>query len=178
MPLVRRVVPRLPEPRSHRSSRQNLPRRGASSVEFAIVLPILLLFVGASIEFTRLAMVRHVTDNASYEAARWVIVPGASEQEARDRALAVLDTLGLQNATITISPSPIEEDTSAVTVRVVVPLDDNRWILMKCCFTWCCFWGIVGGQPARSGFPGTCWISGESQHANLQERWASPGTRP
>ena len=63
---------------SSATRRQRL-RRGATAVEFAIVLPILLTFVWAAFEFTRWAMIRHVADNAAYEAARCVIVPGGGE---------------------------------------------------------------------------------------------------
>jgi len=104
-------------------------RRGATAVEFAMVLPVLLLFVWSAIEFSRLAMVRHMADNASYEAARWVIVPGATEQEAIDRAEAVLATLGISNSTVTITPAPILENTPSVTVKVDVPFDGNHWLL-------------------------------------------------
>ena len=47
------------------------PRRGAATVEFAVVLPLLLMFVLGIVEFGRLVMVAQVTTNTSREAARY-----------------------------------------------------------------------------------------------------------
>ena len=57
-------------------------RRGVTTVEFALVLPILFTFFIGMIEFTRLSNLRHAADNAAYEAARCVVVPGATTAEA------------------------------------------------------------------------------------------------
>ena len=100
-------------------------RLGAHTVEFALVLPIIFLLFFAGIEFARMTMVRHVVDNASYEAARHVIVPGATAEEAIDRAQKILASVGASNATIIISPNPITEETEEVSVQVTLPTAGN-----------------------------------------------------
>jgi len=108
---------------------QNRIRRvGAATVEFAIVIPFVILFFMAAIEFTRISLVRHVVDNASYEAARNIIVPGASVAEAEARAQEVLDLLGVSGAEFVITPTPVTENTPSVTVTVTVPISENQWV--------------------------------------------------
>lgn len=104
-------------------------RRGAHTVEFALVLPIILSLFVAGIEFSRMNMLRHVVDNASYEAARHVIVPGANAQEGIDRAKSILEIMGATNATVTVSPNPINESTEKVSVKVSLPANGNMWAI-------------------------------------------------
>ncbi|XZE17713.1 TadE/TadG family type IV pilus assembly protein [Pirellulaceae bacterium SH449] len=110
------------------SNRVLANRLGAHTVEFAMVLPIIMLFVMAGIEFARLNLLRHVVENASYEAARHVIVPGANTNEAEQVASKMLGLLGAKGATITVSPSPILEETTEVSVKVVLPAAGNLWL--------------------------------------------------
>ena len=112
--------------RIDRKLRALLPR-GAHTVEFALVLPIILALFFGGIEFARMSMLRHVVDNASYEAARHVIVPGANVQEGIDRANSILATMGVSNATIVITPNPILENTDRVVVQVTLPAANNMW---------------------------------------------------
>ena len=54
---------------------QQNQRTGVTTVEFAIVLPLFILFLVLAFEFGRLNIIRHTADNAAYEAARHVMVP-------------------------------------------------------------------------------------------------------
>ena len=51
-------------------------RCGATTVEFAACLVILMMMLFGGFEFSRISIVRHSVDNAAYEAARHIIVPG------------------------------------------------------------------------------------------------------
>ncbi len=106
-------------------------RLGATTVEFALVLPILLLMVTAGIELTRLSLLNHLTETAADEAARRVIVPGATSEEATARANEVLALVGVRGAVVTVNPATIGEATSRVAVTVSVPADANQWIFPK-----------------------------------------------
>ena len=97
-------------------------------VEFAIVAPLLFLFFFAAMEFCRVAMIRHTADNAVYEAARVGIIPGASAGDARQEAERILNSLGLSNYDVRVTPSNIDSDTEEVTVSVEVPLDGNSFV--------------------------------------------------
>jgi Flp pilus assembly protein TadG len=97
-------------------------------VEFAIVAPLLFFFFFAAFEFCRVAMIRHTADNAVYEAARVAIIPGATATKAREEATLILNSLGLNNVNVTVTPAVIDRDTEQVTVRVQVPLDGNSFV--------------------------------------------------
>ena len=58
-------------------------RTAAVVVEFAICAPILFLFFFASLEFSRVNMIRQSVENAVYEGARRGIVPGATAANCR-----------------------------------------------------------------------------------------------
>jgi Flp pilus assembly protein TadG len=100
-------------------------RRGATLVEFAFVLPLLMLFFMGSIELFRLNQFRHAADQAAYEACRRVIVPGATQAEAEAEALKVLKILGVKKVNVKVTPTVITETTPRVTVQVSIPAAGN-----------------------------------------------------
>jgi len=55
-------------------------RRGATLVEFALVLPVLILFLFGIMEYARYLMVQHVVQNAARDAARWAVVRSSSPE--------------------------------------------------------------------------------------------------
>ncbi|EMI21481.1 TadE-like protein [Rhodopirellula maiorica SM1] len=111
--------------------RQRRQRRGAALVEFAIVVPILFLFFFAAFEFCRAAMIRHTADNAVYEAARTGMLPGATADETEAKARGILNSLGLNNVRVQVTPNSIRRDTREVTVRVEVPMEGNSFVPVK-----------------------------------------------
>jgi hypothetical protein len=106
-------------------------RRGVAVVEFALTFPLLIILVVGLIEFSRLSTMRHAADNAAYEAARHVIVPGANVAEAIAQAHDLLARSGVRQGTIEVNPAVIGEDTKFVTVQVSVPLAGNSWLPPK-----------------------------------------------
>jgi hypothetical protein len=114
-----------------RTARSRTPRRGVTVVEFALTFPLLLVLVIGLIEFARLSTMRHAADNAAYEAARHVIVPGANVGEAVAQAQDLLARAGVRGASIAVNPAVIGEDTKSVTVQVSVPLAGNSWLPPK-----------------------------------------------
>jgi Flp pilus assembly protein TadG len=103
-------------------------RSGAVVVEFAICAPILFMFFFASPEFSRVNMIRQSIENAVYEGARRGIVPGATADDCRNSAQVVLNSIFARNATISVTPTVITQDTSEVTVAVAVPVNSNSWV--------------------------------------------------
>jgi Flp pilus assembly protein TadG len=102
---------------------------GAVVVEFAICAPILFLFFFASLEFARVNMIRQTIENAIYEGSRRGIVPGATADDCRNAAQAVLNTVSANDAQITVTPAVITPDTTEVTVEVTVPINSNSWVV-------------------------------------------------
>lgn len=113
----------LPEP----SGRPN-GRRGAVTVEFAIVAPVAFLIIFGSVEFARLNMILNSMENAAYEGARRGIIPGATETNVRDATTQILQAVGAVNATVTVTPTVITHQTPEITVSISIPLNDNAWI--------------------------------------------------
>lgn len=98
-------------------------------VEFALTIPVLFLLVFGALEFTRVNTIRNTVANAAYEGARYGMLPGASSIAVRQKTQEILDTLGIQDASITVTPSVIEDDTEEITVVVDVPMDTNTYTM-------------------------------------------------
>lgn len=103
-------------------------RCGAALVEFAFVLPIILVFFYAMVELSRLMLLQHSVDTAAYEGARNAMVPGASSHDAVVSSQQLLTAARLRSAVITVEPTTITESTSLVTVRIELPVAENAWI--------------------------------------------------
>ena len=105
-------------PRQPRSS-----RGGATTVEFAVVVPIIFMMFLGSIELTRLNFIRQSAANVAYESARKAIVPGNTETDARTEATRLLSALGIGNGSTVAVTSTL----TRITVTVTVPTSQNSW---------------------------------------------------
>lgn len=104
------------------------PRRGAATVEFAIVAPIVLaVFVGA-IEFARANQVANAAAFSAYTGCREGIIPGGSAAAATSASQKILDANFIGRSNITVTPSTITDTTTTITVAVSVSLDSVGWI--------------------------------------------------
>lgn len=103
-------------------------RRGATTVEVALVFPIFMFILLMSVEAARLNTLRNTIENAAYEGARRGIVPGAVVADVQATAAAVMNTVGAKNVSITTTPSTITDSTATLTVTIDVPLSSNSWI--------------------------------------------------
>lgn len=116
--------------RRHRGLRGAGPaeRRGATLVEFALVSPILFVFMCCCFEFGRIAMMRASIANAAYEGARRASVPGSRADQAIQSATDVVSASGISSSTVTVNPTVFDASTRDVTVTVSVRYVDNAWI--------------------------------------------------
>lgn len=103
-------------------------RAGAAIVEFAVTLPIILFLLAALLEFSRVLMLKQTVNSAAYEGARAAVVVGSTPQTARDSVDALMKSTLLKKWVTDIDPLVFDEQTSAVTVRVAVPVEENSWI--------------------------------------------------
>ncbi len=108
-----------------KTPRQLPSRRGALTVEVAICLPILITFLFACYEVAHANMLLHATESAAYEAARVGIVPGAKPAKIREAAAFVLNSVGVRNFTLTMTPDPITTKTNSVKIVILVPFRGN-----------------------------------------------------
>lgn len=102
-------------------------RRGALTVEFALIIPIIFLLFLGSLELTTMNIIRHSASNAAYEAARKAAIPGADPEVAKSEALLVLTALGFANgASVDVT---VTEEFSEATITV--PTEGNSWGLTR-----------------------------------------------
>jgi len=106
-------------------------RRGAYTVEFALVAPLLFVTFFASIEFSRMNMIRNTAENAAYEGARRALIVGGDSAAAQSEAESVLAMVGVTNATVEVTPEIILSTTPQVTVDISVPMDSNGYGISK-----------------------------------------------
>lgn len=105
------------------------PRGGATTVELALVLPVLFLFVFGAFEFSRLNMLKHLAGVAAYEGAREGIVIGATTADVTAQVNTILAAGSVIDATITTTPATITASTTEVQVDVSIPVAGNFWVL-------------------------------------------------
>ncbi len=113
------------------SLKKQANRRGAVTVEFALMLPVAMMLTLGLVEFSRVNMIRNTAQNAAYEGARQAIIPGGTASSAEAKANEILAIVRTKNATVNISPSTINNSTPEITVTISVPLGDNMWITPK-----------------------------------------------
>lgn len=102
------------------------PKRSAAlSVEMALCLPVLFAFLLGCYEIAHANMILHATESAAYEAARNGIIPGADQDRMRQAASGILNTVGVNDFHISISPAVITNQTSHVRVEIEVDYSRN-----------------------------------------------------
>jgi Flp pilus assembly protein TadG len=103
-------------------------RAGVLTVEMAICLPLLFLFLFACYEIAHANMLMHATESAAYEAARIGIVPGTKNDKIEDAAKFVLNSVGINDFTMTMTPTTITSSTPRVKIEINVPFRNNTSI--------------------------------------------------
>ena len=103
-------------------------RRGGVTVELALTLPLFFSLLFGAFEFARVNTVLHTIENACYEGTRRAILPGATSTQSQTVAQDVLDAVGIADAVVTVTPTPLTGLEEEVTVEVSVPLNSNAWI--------------------------------------------------
>lgn len=102
-------------------------RRGAVTVEFAMVVPLVFTLFFGSIEMCWLNMMRNTIGNAAYEAARRAAIPGGDAAAAQQTALDTLMPLNMHNG-LNFTYTDLGDE---VEVQVKVPVAQNSWGITK-----------------------------------------------
>jgi Flp pilus assembly protein TadG len=101
-----------------KASRSRATERGAAAVEFALVLPILLMLIFGIVDFGRMLSAKITITEAAREGARAAALVGRAEGESRARAAAdglAIDRPDVQ--TCTSPPGPTDDATVTVTYQ-------------------------------------------------------------
>ena len=101
-------------------------RRGVTSVEFALTLPILFLMLFGMVELTRLSNVGGIARNAAFIGARQTTIQSSTASDVTNRVAEYLNKLGVHEHTITIDPPVLDGTVLEATVTVEVPLNANN----------------------------------------------------
>ena len=96
--------------------------KGQNLVEFALILPLLLLVVIGIAEFGRAWMTKNIMTGAAREAVRILAVPSGSIQAASDRADNVLVSAGITTAAKSLNIGSVAYDPVSVTVTYDFPV--------------------------------------------------------
>ena len=83
--------------------RAGASRRGQTMVEFALILPVLLLIIAGITDFGRAYMQVQVLTNAAMEGARTGILPGKTTTDVQAVIQTVLNTSNITASNVVIS---------------------------------------------------------------------------
>ena len=104
---------------------QRRGERGSSSVEMALLLPVLLLVTVGIIDFSRIVSARNMLSNAAREATRYASVRSIDSEDpvtvdmVRNHVLNAIGPLDPQLLTINTSWTPTNAPGNAVRVNLV-----------------------------------------------------------
>lgn len=111
-------------------------RRAAAAVEFAVIAPVLILFLFGAIDFGRAMMVSNLLTSAAREGARIGVVPNTENVDIRTLVNANLNSVGVPSthAVTTIRVNGVTKDVSTamtgdlVSVTVTMPFNKVSWL--------------------------------------------------
>ncbi|WP_153556759.1 TadE/TadG family type IV pilus assembly protein [Roseimaritima sediminicola] len=107
-----------------RRFRSRTTRRGIAAVEFAVILPAVILVILASLEITRGFTVQHALQEAAMNGCRIYTLGDKDQADAQamiDRSLAEAGILGYAVAYTPATKAEIVSDLQPVSVTVTVP---------------------------------------------------------
>lgn len=105
-------------------------RAGAATVEFAIVAPIMIMFMLGMVEVGGLMLIKNGAIHASREGARLAITPTATSIAVQQRVVEQMQQYSAAGVSVVITPAVLStaEPGDMVTVRVEVDASAIGWI--------------------------------------------------
>lgn len=103
-------------------------RRGATLVEMAFALPVLLLIVLGLFEFAFVFLVQHLLQDAAREGCRSAALPGSTNIEVQESVASSLQAYGISGITTRILVNNVQADLSGATsgdqvgVQISIPV--------------------------------------------------------
>jgi len=107
-------------------------RRGAATVEFAVVAPVFFLLVFGMIEYGRMVMVQQIIVNSAREGCRAAVLDGSTTSGVKSTVITAMSAgnITITTSNVTVSPDPPSnaEFGDPVTVTVTVPFNQVSWL--------------------------------------------------
>lgn len=115
----------------NRSLRCRRHRRGVTSVEMALVLPIFFATIFTFIEISRLAFAFNTTQVALIRSTRFLSLQSSVAQDGEDAALDYLRRLGFSedDVEVTITPAVVLPSTQEVTVNIRLDVQPLPYVI-------------------------------------------------
>ena len=106
-------------------------RRGGPTVECAFCLPLVLIFMFATLEICSALFLKESLTISCYEGARVGVKRRATNQEAIDRCEEMLAARGVLGATVQVTPEDFTtlEALEEIKVMVTAPADQNLFFV-------------------------------------------------
>ena len=99
-------------------------RRGAAVIEFAAVLPILLMFLLGIVEYGRMLMVAQISTNASREGARYAVQADATPDAVNSYVRTYLKSASVPGDAV--SAIAVEQQVSATDAKYTT--ENQGWV--------------------------------------------------
>jgi len=109
-------------------------RQGATVVEFAFVMPVLLVLVLGIIEVGRAVMVTHLLNHAARHGCRVAVIEGKSNSDVNSAVTIALSGASISGESVTVAVNGAAGNASAaqagdeITVTVTVPASAVTWL--------------------------------------------------
>jgi Flp pilus assembly protein TadG len=104
-------------------------RQGIAAVEFAVVLPVIVLIVFGVLELGCMIHVQGALQNASREGARHAITRRATAASVAEACQQSLSLTTVKGAVISVTPDPTQaESGSMIRVRISADYLRNSWL--------------------------------------------------
>ncbi len=102
-------------------------RRGATAVEFALVIPVFALFCVVLLDFSRLSLARSAVQNAVYRSARFAMTEGVTRQETIDSVNEYLEIFGFEapESSIVVGQIYLNDEGLALPVDTISEFDSE-----------------------------------------------------
>ena len=59
------------------------------------------------------------------------MVPGATVEEAKNKASQILSTVGVRSIDVQVEPEELTPETTELSVTIIVPVAENSWVVPK-----------------------------------------------
>ena len=108
-------------------------REGATAVEFAFIVPVVILLICGSIELGRTVMVQHILEEAARAGCRVATLESGTKQDVRDVVDEVMSGSSVSTYTVSMNPDPPLNMSrfDPVTVWVSTNYSDVSWISFR-----------------------------------------------
>ena len=105
--------------------KEAVQNKGAAVVEFALVLPLLLMIIFGIIEFGRLFWVKQILTYAAREGGRAAIIPGATNTSVQTAIDNAMSGSGLTAYTIQRTPNDVSTASGGASITIKVSISYN-----------------------------------------------------